>query len=242
MRFISVRALAFGAAVLLALPLSAQAQQPGGRGGRGGFGGQQDPSTILLQKPVQEELKLSDAQKTDLQKIQESRRTAMQGAFQPGGDREKAQEAMKTIRENTKKELDKVSETLKPEQKKRLKQLEIQFAGFRAFAQEDVQKELNLTDKQKTEVKELGEGVAKDVQELFAGAQGDREKMREMGKKVQAVSKEAMEKVSGLLTDDQKKSWSTMVGEKFDKFEQMGGFGGRRPGNQNQQQPGNSSK
>jgi primosomal protein N' len=240
MRNLAFRLLAVGLVVAVASPVMAQRPQRGG-GGRGGFG-QMDPALVIFQTPVQEELKLNDAQKADATKARDKMRTSMGEAFQSAnGDREKMQEAMKTVSEAAKKDAEKIKESLTPDQAKRLKQLQIQFAGMRAFADADVQNELKLNDKQKTDIKEIADGVAKDSQELRAGAQGDRAKMQEVGRKIEALNKEAMDKIAGVLTDDQKKSWTAMVGEKFDKFERMGGGqgGGRRPrqgGNNNNQQ------
>ena len=55
--------------------------------------------------------------------------------------------------------------------------------------------------------------------------------MREVRTKVQAIEKEATEKVSGLLTEDQKKTWKEMVGEPFEiKMERpQGGLRQGRP-------------
>jgi hypothetical protein len=230
MRSLALRSLAVGAILLLASPAFAQGRQ--GRGG--GFGGPQDPALVILQAPVQEEIKLDATQKGDLQKVQEKMRTSMREAFQSAsGDREKMQEAMKAVTETTKKDVEKVKESLKPEQAKRLHQLEIQVAGIRAFENPDVQKQLNLNDKQKADIKEITEGIAKDSQELRTGAQGDQAKRQEAQRKIAAITKEGTEKVSGLLTEDQKKTWTELVGEKFDKFERPGG-GGRRGGNRQQ--------
>jgi hypothetical protein len=234
MRNLAFRSLAAGMVLVLVSPAFAQRGQRGG-GGRG-FGGPMDPALVILQAPVQEEIKLNDAQKADLQKVQEKLRGTMREAFQSAaGDREKMQEAMKSATDAAKKEVEKVTATLKPEQAKRLRQLELQFAGIRAFAESDVQKELKLNDKQKADIKEITEGIAKDAQELRAGAQGDRAKMQEVGRKVQALTKEGMEKISGALSEDQKKTWGEMIGEKFDKFEQPG----RRPGGPQRDRPGN---
>jgi hypothetical protein len=224
MRVFALRFAAAGLAVLLVYPVLAQ--QPGGRGGRGGrggFGGPMDAAQLLLNKSVQEELKLNDDQKAALAKVQEKQREAMQKAF-ADGDRQKAFETMRTVREETKKEVDKWKEAggLKPEQAKRLRQIELQNMHFRAFADADVQKELKMTDKQKEEVKEVTEGVNKDVTELRNSAQNP----RELRPKIQALEKEATEKVAGLLTEDQKKTWKEMVGEPFEV--KMEGFGGGR--------------
>jgi Spy/CpxP family protein refolding chaperone len=240
MRLFTLRFLAAGLAVLLAYPVLAQ-QGPGGGRGKGGFGfggPGGDPSMLILNKSVQDELKLTDDQKSDLHKVQEKLTAAGQKARE-SGDREKGQEVMKAAHEETKKDLDKWKEaSLKPEQTKRLKQIELQNGGLRAFADADVQKSLNLTDKQKDEIKDISESTNKDVQELRASAQGDRQKFREVRTKVEAIQKEAKEKVSGLLTEDQKKTWKEMVGEPFEvKFERPQGGrrqGGNQGGNQSQ--------
>jgi Spy/CpxP family protein refolding chaperone len=238
MRSATLRALAAGAAILLAYP--ALAQFPPGGGGRGGF--RMDPLFLLLNKSVQDELKLTEDQKTELGKIQDKQRSAMAKARE-AGDKEKAREVFQSANEDAKKELEKWKETgLKPDQAKRLKQIQLQDEGARAFTDADVQKELKLTDKQKDEVKEIEEGLGRDMGEILRGgreARGNPEKMAENRKKVEALRKEAMDKVSGLLTDGQKKAWKEMTGEKFEvKREAFGGGGRRRQGAGN----GNSNK
>ncbi|HMC90517.1 MAG TPA: hypothetical protein VKI17_13265, partial [Gemmataceae bacterium] len=51
----------------------------------------------------------------------------------------------------------------------------------------------------------------------------------EARKKMAAVQKETMEKITAVLTDDQKKTWKEMTGEPFEYKPDPGeGFGGRR--------------
>ena len=116
---------------------------------------------------------------------------------------------------------------LQPEQSKRLKQISLQMRGSQAFNEEEVQKTLNLTDDQKDKIKTINEDAGKEMQEIRQGAQGN---FQEMGKKMAALGKETMDKVSSLLTDEQKKSWKEMTGDPFEfKFEAPpGGFRGRR--------------
>jgi Spy/CpxP family protein refolding chaperone len=230
MRSAALRALAAGAAILLAYPALAQFQ-PGG-GGRGGFGRGpgNDPAMLLLNKSVQDELKLTDAQKADLGKVQE-KMTAAFGKARESGDFAKGKEIMQSVGEEVKKDLDKWKEaSLKPDQSKRLQQIHLQRAGVEGLTETDVQKELKLSDKQKSEIKDLADSAGKDVQELRSAARGDREKMREVGKKAEAVRNEAMDKAAALLTDDQKKAWKELVGEKFEFKPDAppGGGGGRR--------------
>jgi hypothetical protein len=147
----------------------------------------------------------------------------MREVFQSAaGDREKMQEAFKEIASETEKF---VKDTLKPEQQKRLKQIQRQQAGIRAFQEEDVAKALKLTDEQKSDIGKLSEDIQNQGRELFQSAQGDREKMQEIRKKMETLNKEAMEKVQKMLTPDQKKEWKELTGEPFTvRFE--GGPGG----------------
>lgn len=231
MRSLALRALTAGLAVVLALPVLAQ-QPGGGRGGRGGFGGMGgDPKMLLLNKSVQDELKLTDDQKADLAKVQDKIREAGKAA-RDSGDREKGREA----REAAIKDIEKWQTALKPEQSKRLKQIQLQVSGLNAFTEPDVQKELKLTDKQTAEIKDINENLTKDMRDLRNSGGGDFAKMMEKGRELR---KEALDKVTGLLTDDQKKTWTEMVGEKFEmKFDGPpgGGKGKRGRGGQGQKQ------
>jgi hypothetical protein len=211
MRTLSKTILAAAAVALLASPALAQ---PFG----GGFGGPPQGPQLLLNKSVQDELKLSDEVKGKLTKISEKRGADMRKAFQDAGmDREKMQEAMKTVTEETNKALTPILEKdLKPEQVKRFNQIKIQVAGIRAFTDPDVQKDLKLTDKQKQEAKAINEEVAKDSREIFMGAGFDREKLQEARKKVEGLTKEAMDRFTKTLSDDQKKTLKDLSGEKFE--------------------------
>jgi hypothetical protein len=235
MRPVVLRALSFSAALVLVSPVLAQAPGGGG-GGRGGFGfgmGQMSEASALLLNPsVQEELKLTDEQKADLHKVREKQQAAFQKARE-SGDREKGRALMQAAGEEIKKEVDKWKETaLKPDQNKRLRQIQLQVMGVRAFADADVQKDLKLTDKQQAEAKEIVDATDKDAREILQGmrdARGNPDKAQEIRKKAEAVRKEGMDKMASLLNDDQKKAWKELTGEKFEiKFEPPQGGGGRR--------------
>lgn len=220
MRTLLTLAAAVAAAALLAAPVLTQ--PPGGPFGGGMRGG---AGMLLGNSGVQQELKLDKDQKEKVTEFLKKQREKMQGLFQPGGDREKFQEAMKEAAAETDKF---IKDTLKPEQQKRLKQIQRQQAGVAAFSDEDVQKALKLTDEQKDDIKKVAEETQKNVQELFQG--GDREKFRENMQKARAMNKEAAEKVVKMLTPEQQKAWKEMIGEPYEvKFEGFGG-GGRPPG------------
>jgi Spy/CpxP family protein refolding chaperone len=191
-------------AAVLAAP--ALAQRPGG--GRGGMMG---GPALLANKSVQDELKLTDDQKATIKKIVEERTAAAKKA-RDDMDRDAARAA----REKATKALAKVESSLKPAQAKRFKQIQYQVGGAHALASEKVQKELGLKDKQVDEIKDALKTQQTEMQELFRGARGDREKAAEARKKMQELRKKTEAKITKVLTDEQKKKWEEMKGPKFE--------------------------
>jgi Spy/CpxP family protein refolding chaperone len=213
---------------------SAQAQRPGGGFGRGGGVGM-----LLTNKSVQDELKLTDEQKdkikTALDKVREDQKDAFATMRDRQAKEEDRAEARKKVTEATTKALDGI---LKKEQEARLKQIQLQQEGVRVFVNSDVQSALKLSDEQKDKIKTIVEDTGKETREAFQGLNfQDREKMAEARKKVEALTKEATEKIETILKDDQKKALKDMMGEKFEiKFEGRPGGGQRR--NRQQAPPG----
>jgi Spy/CpxP family protein refolding chaperone len=229
MRAVCRVGLALGLVIVMAAPVLAQGQQKG-RGGRGGFGGFGGPG-LVNNKSVQQELKLTDEQiKKAADTVKEVREKHneefanlrniedMQERFQKMG------ELNRTVNTETYKALESV---LKPEQMKRLKQIELQLRGNGAFGDEHVQKALKLTDEQKEKIKTINEDFRNEMREAGQANQGDREAFQ---KKMTELRKDAMDKISAVLTADQKKEWHEMVGEHFEvKFEPgQGGFGKKK--------------
>jgi len=205
------------AGVLLAFAGTALAQFPfGGLAGGG--------SSLLLMSPdVQQELKMTEEQITKAKEASQAVREKFKDTFTQLKDtpkeqiREKMQEIMKQVGEETNKALKGV---LNADQAKRLKQLEMQSKGAEAFADPEVAKALNFSDEQKEKIKTLRDDASKEMREILQGAQGN---FQEAITKMQALRKETQEKITATLTDAQKKSWKEMTGEPFE-------FKLRRPG------------
>jgi len=213
MRKVHASFLTAGLIVLAASP--AFAQPPGGRFGR--F--QPNAYMLLGQDKVQEELKLTDDQKDQVKKVREKYQEDIRSAF-GNMDFQKGQELMK-------KASDEDAKALKPEQAKRLHQIEVQASGLGAFEKEDVQTSLKLTDEQKKSIKESSEELRKDIMDLMQNVGQDQDKRREAFTKVRTMSQDAVNKVIEGLNADQKKEWKELTGEKFEVQ-----FGPpRRPGN-----------
>jgi len=215
------------AAALLALAVSpavAQRQRPGG-GGFGGFGGG-GLDQLLTNKSVQEEVKIDKDQAAKIDETVKKFREDNKDDYDKSSFRNqdtKPEEKAEIRKKLNEKFTDVAKDLVKPEQMKRIKQIQLQQQGLMAFTSEDVQKQLKITDDQKDQLKTIGEDLRKDMGELRQNAGGN---FQEMATKMRELNKDAMEKVQKILTDDQKKSWKEMTGEPFQvRFEQP-----RRPG------------
>jgi hypothetical protein len=218
MRSLHVKVLTVGLVLLAASPAFAQRQ-------RGGFGGRQmGPAQLLAMDKVQEELKITDDQKAAVTKITDKYKDDIAAARQ-NMDRQKAADLAKQENDDLEKAL---PDILKADQLKRFKQLEVQAAGLQAFSKDDVATALKLTDDQKKSIKDTQDELQKDVQDLFqnAGQGGDRAAAMQ---KIQTMRKDALDKVVNTLSDDQKKTWKDLTGEKFEFPAPMGR--GNRGGN-----------
>jgi len=208
-------------------------------GGGGGFGG----AGLLENKSVQEELKMSEEQTTKAKKAIQDVRAKYKEDFgkvfqiEDKSERDpKFAELAKKVNDETMKEVD---EILKPEQIKRFKQIQLQVRGPDAYRDEEVQKTLKLTDDQKDKIKTIMEDFGKEAQEIFKDAGGD---FKAAGKKVQDLRKETQDKITGLLTDDQKKAWTELTGKPFELKMEFGGGKGKGKGKKGKEKKKDTEK
>jgi len=200
-----------GLVALLAGPAAAQGQ------GRGfGFGGGGGYAMLLANESVQKELKLEDQQLEKAKELGQKARekmTAARSSFE-GLDQEerrtKMTELNKEINESTMKA---AGEFLKPEQITRLKQISYQTRGASALSDPDVQKKLNITDSQKTDIQTIVTDSMSEMRTIFQENQDDREAAM---KKVGELRKQTLAKAEAKLNDEQQKSWKEMLGSPFE--------------------------
>ena len=207
MRSLGKLALTFGVLALLTAPAHAQ-------GGRG-FGPGGGPF-MLMAPNVQKELKLSDDQ---IGKVQETVRGIMEKhqddmeALRDASNEErpaKARVLRKTLNDEVKKEL-----ALSTEQSKRFDQISLQSMGLQAFFEPTVLEKLDLTADQKSKVREIGE-AAREANRGAFNKDASEEERTEARKKMVASQRENMSKVHALLTDDQKKAWKDLIGDRVE--------------------------
>jgi hypothetical protein len=108
---------------------------------------------------------------------------------------------------------------LDAEQLKRLRQIDLQLKDFRAFADAHLQTELKMTAEQKANVKTILEDADKETAEImkdFGGGKGGKGGFGGNFEKLQTIQKEAKERVTSVLTKEQKRAYNEMIGEKFE--------------------------
>lgn len=244
--------LAIGLMATVAVAQPAGGGPGGGRGGRGGrgfggfgFGGPGrggfgiDSLTLLMNEKVHEDLKLEPEQLASIQEISDASRDEQEKRRAEFGDIrdlpederraafEKMREAGEKSREETTK---KINEVLNEDQQKRLDQISIQVRGTNALLDEKVQEKLGIEGDQKEKLDAAQEENGQAMRAAFEdmGPDADPEDRRA---KVEELRKSAEEKLTAVLTDEQKTKFDEMKGEKIeltmqDFFRGRGGPGG----------------
>lgn len=156
---------------------------------------------MIFRPAVKKELKITDDQ-------EKRAKDAFGDILQVDGDR-----IMITMTGDTDlKELGKNAlKVLDADQTKRLKEVWIQEQFGTAIADDEVAKELALTDDQRKSADKEIESAGQALMEMFQG--GDHGP--EMAKKALEVRKKAGEKMLALLTEEQKKKYEAMKGKPF---------------------------
>jgi Spy/CpxP family protein refolding chaperone len=203
MRFFGKLVLTLGALALLASPAVAQ-----GRGGPGG-----GAAGFLMAPNVQKDLKLTDAQVRKVQETLRENRERHQGDYSALRDAspDVRWAKMATLNETVSDEVKKAL-SFSAEQSKRFDQISLQAHGLQAFAHATVAEKLNLTNDQKSKIREIVEATRTS----FAGAvnkDASEQERTEARNKRAAAQKENLAKVHAMLTDDQNKAWNELTGE-----------------------------
>lgn len=198
-----------------------------GMQGRGMFGG---PASLVNRTDVQEDLKLTSAQKDSLTKLrekqQEDQRAMMENLRNSGGggfDREAFQ---KMQQENQAKNEKAVNEILTPEQQKRLKEIWVQLQGNRAIMDAKIQDELGFDQGQKDAVKALQakqQEATQSLMEKMRNQEIDREQMQEISRKNDETM---LAELGKILKEDQAAKLKAMGGAPFKAAPQQGRGGG----------------
>jgi Spy/CpxP family protein refolding chaperone len=187
----------------------------------GVFGGRN--ATNLARLPqVQKELKLTDEQTTKIAEINKSS-SAKMGELYKGLQGLKPQERKKKYAELNKKRAEatkasqaQIKKVLTDEQKTRLEQISVQQQGVRALLDEEIAGKLKVTDKQQAAVTEAFASQQKKQRQLFQDIRNGVLQREDYAKKSAEIREETNKAAVNSLTDEQKKQFEAMKGEKFE--------------------------
>ncbi|MCH8829280.1 MAG: hypothetical protein IID45_06855 [Planctomycetes bacterium] len=173
----------------------------GGRGrGRGGRG-RRGPRGVLGQlarEDIQTTMKLTDEQKSKIQKLAESSRLS-----RADFEGKSAEERTQMRADSRKKIITALKEILDDKQFVRAKQLGLQSDGPAALVRDDVQSALKLTDEQKKKIKD----IQTTQSEAFAKLRSERR-----FSEFQELRQKHSEELLNVLTEKQKEAWKKLLG------------------------------
>jgi hypothetical protein len=177
-------------------------------------------SFLVFIAKVQEELKLSEAQKEKVEQHLRDLIPEFMELFQKidGLKGEEREKELKAYRPKAQEKLAAfLKETLKDDQRKRLIQLELQQEGAFVLLPGDSEfgKDLKITDEQQKQFMPVIQNMQKKIEPLIKEAQsgGDPKEIR---LKIIKVRKDHEGKLEALLTDAQKKQWKEKIGKLLD--------------------------
>ncbi len=218
-----VVALALGATLLTTAPASA-AELP--QGAFWFMASQGNLLGLVNVEQVQKELKLNEEQ---VGKVKELTQKLWQGASQQFAglgeitDWEKRRAKMEQVNNQLEqKTRGQLRDVLSQEQRRRLFQIRIQIRGaLYALNSKRIATRLKLTEEQTKKAAEIDKTTRKKTADLFTGlenlSQDERfQKMGELFKKLRELADKANQEAVKLLTEEQKKAFQKIQGEKFE--------------------------
>jgi serine/threonine protein kinase len=165
--------------------------------------------TVLMQKTIQEDLKLSEEQEQKIAQASEEMEYKRPGAFEDLR-RLSPNEQIRRVEEMAKESAKVVAEILSPEQGKRLRQIALQLQGPLAFENAELAAALRLTTEQRRQIEAI-------QVESFVPRGGPRHH-GDPGRgprDFEQSRQDALAKTLEILTAEQKKQWQEMIGEPF---------------------------
>ena len=218
---LSVLMIAMTLAAGFATTVVAQAAE-GSRRGPGGGPSRSSLIGLLRIEQVQKELKLNDEQLVKVREVGETLGTEMReqyAAVREIQDREQQRAKMNELRDQVdSKAREKLHDILTREQMMRLYQIRMQVRSvIDSLENRYVAGRLNLTDDQKAKLAEVGKEVQAKMSELYGTMRDASEEQRsEIFQKLRSIRSEGDAKALGVLTEEQKKSFEEMKGEKIE--------------------------
>jgi hypothetical protein len=173
---------------------------------------------IVFRDKVMDELKVTDQQREKLLQhlVQQVMAHTAFNEDLKGSAEEKEKKGNEYHKEMLQKLAKALKETLKPDQLKRLRQLELQRGGLYLIAERpELPEELKITDKEKMQFAPILEDLQRKTEVLVKEVRL-KDNPEEILPKIIKIRKECSAKLEAALDEAQKKRWKDMVGEPFD--------------------------
>ncbi len=177
---------------------------------------------MLRLDQIQTEIKLTEAQKSKVDAVAEEIMDAMRDQYSQLRDiedraqrNEKRNELDKEVDRKAREQL---RDVLEREQVMRFYQIYMQVRpALEILAIEQIANRLEVTDEQKMKLAEVKKEIEAKQAKLFAEMRdASQEDRRELSAKYRQLGTDANEKAVGVLTEDQRKKFDEMKGEKFE--------------------------
>jgi hypothetical protein len=186
----------------------------------GGFRATSGFDRLVMYENVQKELKLDEDQllksKEVVHEIRQKHKVELDKVVKDSGlEEERTPKVAGLLRQISKETLARLKPVLRPEQLARLKQIEFQERGLRAFHDPDTEKAFHLTTEQKARIATIQEQCETTMRQVIRN-QGNHQGRGTPVQKLLAIRKEMVEKAIETLTPEQKKIWSTLAGPPFE--------------------------
>ena len=186
-----------------------------------------EPTTLLRNSQVQEELKLDVAQQDKIRDIYQQQNAKRTEQFQAirglqGEERKKKiAEWRKQMETAAKETQQKLSQLLKPEQQTRLDQIALQMQGQRALQDPAIIKKLEISDQQQQQFQGIEQSALDKRKQLFQDLRAGNLDRTKYSEKIKELSKQQQAKSENVLSKEQRDHFQKLKGEKFEMRAQV---------------------
>ena len=186
-----------------------------------------EPTTLLRNSQVQEELKLAAEQQDKIREIYKQQNAKRAKQFQAirglqGDERtKKIAEWRKQMEGAAKETRQKLRQLLKPEQQTRLDQIALQMQGQRVWQDQAIIKKLKISDQQQQQFQEIEQAAVEKRKQLFQDRRAGSVDRTKYSEKLKEISKGQEAKSESVLSKEQRDQFQKLKGEKFEMRAQV---------------------
>ena len=170
---------------------------------------------LLVQPAVQQELQMKPQQLAKTAAILntlQQRHAQDLGGLQQAAPAQRWEAMVQLIQTMTNESFTMLQDVLSQEQLGRLKEIDLQGRGPRAFRDPEVQGKLKFTDEQKEKIQMISSEVLREAAVLYQSAPADRALAIQ---KLMVLRKAAVQKIEGLMDAEQQQIWKKLLGTPF---------------------------